>query len=56
MCSSDLLTSEWNTNLSDFNYHDQNLTIIFEVQANGGVTSDDLIIFMNPRLTDIPPR
>lgn len=54
--TNDGLTSEWNTNLSDFGYHDQDLTIIFEVQANGGVTSDDLIIFMNPRLTDIPPR
>lgn len=52
----DGFASEWNVNLSDFGYHDQDITIIFEVKANGGVSSDDLIIFMNPRLTDIAPR
>ena len=52
----DGFTSEWNIALSDYGYHDQDLTFIFEVKANGGVTADDLIIFMNPRLTDIPPQ
>lgn len=52
----DGFASEWNVNLSDYGYHDQDITIIFEVKANGGVTSDDTIIFMNPRLTDIAPR
>lgn len=54
--TNDGFTSEWNIALSDYGYHEQDLTFIFEVKANGGVTSDDLIIFMNPRLTDIPPR
>lgn len=52
----DGLTSEWNVSLSNYGYHDQDLTIIFEVQANGGSDGDDLIIFNNPRLTDIPPQ
>lgn len=53
--NNDGFSSDWNIQLSDYGYHDQSLTYIFEVQANGGSDADDMIIFQVPRLTDVSP-
>ncbi|NMB92969.1 MAG: hypothetical protein GYA26_02025 [Flexilinea flocculi] len=51
----DGFVTEWNVQLSDYGYHDQDLTYTFEVEAIGGADKDDEIVFQVPRLTDKAP-
>ncbi len=41
---------EWELKLDDIEVFDQDFTYIVEVQANGGVEPDDLILFTNTRI------
>ncbi len=41
---------EWEFKLDDIEVFDQDFTYIIEVQANGGVESDDLILFTNTKI------
>ena len=46
----DGLMGEWKYVLDDIGIFDQEFTYILEVQSNGGVDSDDLILFTNTRI------
>lgn len=47
----DGLMGEWKYMLDDIGIFDQDFTYILEIQTNGGSETDDLIFFINTRLT-----
>ena len=51
----DGFVSDWNVNLKTLGWHDQELTFIFEVEANGIGGADDALIIQNARLTEYAP-